>query len=55
MESDRLPEPIFTPSTKAELGTHDENISFEQMAELCGSELAEQVRDYTLRIYCQGP
>jgi len=50
-ESDRLPEPIFTPSTKAELGTHDENISFDAMAELCGSSLAEQARDYTLRIY----
>jgi phosphoribosylaminoimidazole-succinocarboxamide synthase len=50
-ESDRLPEPIFTPSTKAELGTHDENISFERMVELCGRELAEQARDYTLKIY----
>lgn len=50
-ESDQLPEPIFTPSTKAELGTHDENISFEKMAEICGSELAEQARDYTIRIY----
>jgi phosphoribosylaminoimidazole-succinocarboxamide synthase len=50
-ESDRLPEPILTPATKAELGAHDENISFEQMAEICGSDLAEQARDYTLRIY----
>lgn len=50
-ESDQLPEPIFTPSTKAELGTHDENITFEKMAELCGRDLAEQVRDVTLRIY----
>lgn len=50
-ESDRLPEPIFTPSTKAELGTHDENISFEEMAKVCGKELAEQARDYTLKIY----
>ena len=50
-ESDRLPEPIFTPSTKAELGTHDENISFDTMAKLCGRELAEQARDYTLKIY----
>jgi phosphoribosylaminoimidazole-succinocarboxamide synthase len=50
-ESDRLPEPIFTPSTKAELGTHDENISFERMVELCGRETAEQVRDITLKIY----
>jgi phosphoribosylaminoimidazole-succinocarboxamide synthase len=50
-ESDRLPEPLFTPSTKAELGTHDENISFAQMAELCGKDIAEKVRDVTLRIY----
>jgi phosphoribosylaminoimidazole-succinocarboxamide synthase len=53
VESDKLPAPIFTPSTKAELGTHDENISFETMAGLCGLELAEQVRDVTLRIYAK--
>jgi phosphoribosylaminoimidazole-succinocarboxamide synthase len=50
-ESDRLPEPIFTPSTKAELGTHDENISFETMVELCGADVATKVRDVTLAIY----
>ncbi|MEI6703064.1 MAG: phosphoribosylaminoimidazolesuccinocarboxamide synthase [Deltaproteobacteria bacterium] len=50
-ESDRLPEPILTPATKAELGDHDENISFETMVEICGRDLAEQARDYTLRIY----
>jgi phosphoribosylaminoimidazole-succinocarboxamide synthase len=50
-ESAKLPEPIFTPSTKAELGTHDENISFAEMASLCGEELAKQVRDVTIRIY----
>ncbi|MEI6208534.1 MAG: phosphoribosylaminoimidazolesuccinocarboxamide synthase [Desulfuromonadales bacterium] len=50
-ESDRLPEPILTPATKAELGAHDENISFEKMVELCGKDLAEQARDYTLKIY----
>ena len=50
-ESDRLPEPIFTPSTKAELGTHDENISFEEMCEICGSEISTKVRDVTLAIY----
>jgi len=50
-ESDRLPEPIFTPSTKADLGAHDENISFDKMVELCGRDLAEQARDYTLKIY----
>jgi len=50
-ESGILPEPIFTPSTKAELGEHDENISFDQAAELCGRERAEQVRDVSLAIY----
>ena len=52
-ESDRLPEPIFTPSTKAELGTHDENISFDEMARICGKELAEQAREATIKIYCR--
>ncbi len=51
VESDRIPEPIFTPSTKAELGTHDENISFDEMAKLCGREDAERMRDVTLKIY----
>jgi phosphoribosylaminoimidazole-succinocarboxamide synthase len=51
LESSKLPEPIFTPSTKAELGTHDENITFDQMVEMCGKELSEKVRDVTLRIY----
>jgi phosphoribosylaminoimidazole-succinocarboxamide synthase len=51
LESDRLAEPVFTPSTKAELGTHDENISFAEMAELCGRETAERMREVTLRIY----
>lgn len=51
LESDKLPEPIFTPSTKAELGEHDENITFAQTIELCGRELAEQVKDATLAIY----
>jgi phosphoribosylaminoimidazole-succinocarboxamide synthase len=49
-ESDRLPEPIFTPATKAVTG-HDENISFEQAASLVGSERATQVRDISLEIY----
>ena len=53
-ESDRLPSPIFTPSTKAEQGAHDENISFEQAAELVGHPLAEKVRDLSLEIYRQG-
>ena len=51
VESDRLPEPIFTPSTKAELGTHDENISFEEMAKLCGEEISKKVREVTIAIY----
>lgn len=50
-ESDRLEEPIFTPSTKAELGAHDENITFATMVELCGNDIAEQARTATLRIY----
>ncbi len=51
VESDKLEEPIFTPSTKAELGTHDENISFDRMIELVGKNLAEKVRDVTIAIY----
>jgi phosphoribosylaminoimidazole-succinocarboxamide synthase len=47
----KLPEPIFTPSTKAEVGTHDENVDFEQVAAKIGAELAEQVRRVTLAIY----
>ncbi|MRR54940.1 MAG: phosphoribosylaminoimidazolesuccinocarboxamide synthase [Deltaproteobacteria bacterium] len=50
-ESDRLQESIFTPSTKAELGGHDENISFDKMVELCGKELAEKVRQVSLDLY----
>ena len=49
-ESEELPEPIFTPSTKASTG-HDENISFERAAEIIGPELAEQVRDLSLQLY----
>jgi len=51
VESQQLPEPIFTPSTKAELGTHDENISFDQAAKLADRELLEKVRNVTLAIY----
>ncbi len=50
-ESARLPEPIFTPSTKAELGEHDENISFAEAVSLCGGDYAEQARAATLAIY----
>jgi len=51
LESDRLPEPIFTPSTKAELGTHDENIAFAQAAALIGEDLAGRVREVSLALY----
>lgn len=54
LESSKLPEPMFTPSTKAEIGDHDENISFEQAADLIGTELAEKARDVSLAIYQQG-
>ena len=50
-QAQQLPEPIFTPSTKAELGEHDENISFEKTVELLGREMAEKVRDTSLKIY----
>jgi phosphoribosylaminoimidazole-succinocarboxamide synthase len=50
-QSARLPEPIFTPATKAEAGAHDENIRFEQMADAIGADLAAQVRDVSLRLY----
>src|SRR6186997_1137647 len=49
-ESDRLPEPLFTPSTKAEEG-HDENISFDEMVEIVGAELAERARDLAVALY----
>ena len=47
----RLPEPIFTPATKAEMGDHDENISFERMSQIIGSALATQVRAVSIRLY----
>ncbi len=50
-EADKLPEPLFTPSTKAALGAHDENISFDKMIDLVGRETAERVRDVSLAIY----
>ncbi len=49
-ESDKLPEPIFTPAIKASSG-HDENISFDRMVELAGRELSEQLRDLSIKIY----
>lgn len=53
-ESDRLPEPIFTPSTKAEIGAHDENISFEDVVNTVGRKTAERIRDLTLTLYKEG-
>jgi phosphoribosylaminoimidazole-succinocarboxamide synthase len=53
-ESDRLPEPIFTPATKEELGAHDINIDFEEAAKRVGRELAERVRELTLAVYRAG-
>ncbi len=54
MEADRLPEPIFTPATKAEQGEHDENVSYEYMAEQIGEDLASRLRDLALELYRRG-
>jgi phosphoribosylaminoimidazole-succinocarboxamide synthase len=53
-ESAELPEPVFTPSTKAEVGDHDENISFERAAEILGVDLAVRARDVSLELYRRG-
>jgi len=53
-QSDLLPEPVFTPSTKAEVGDHDENISFEQAVALVGAEVAEEARRISLEAYRRG-
>jgi phosphoribosylaminoimidazole-succinocarboxamide synthase len=50
-EADQLPEPIFTPSTKAAVGLHDENISFDKAAELIGADVAAKVRDISIALY----
>ena len=50
-QAERLPETLFTPSTKAEMGEHDQNISFEEAARLVGREAAERVREVSLRLY----
>jgi len=50
-QAERLPETLFTPSSKAEAGTHDENITFEQVVELVGERLASRVRDVSIQIY----
>ena len=51
IESEKLKEPIFTPSTKAEQGEHDENISFEQCVDIVGSEIANKVKNLSIAIY----
>lgn len=51
VNSSKLPEPIFTPSTKAEIGDHDENISFERCAEILGEDTATQLRDLAIKVY----
>jgi phosphoribosylaminoimidazole-succinocarboxamide synthase len=51
VESEQLSDPIFTPSTKAEQGIHDENISFERVIEILGQETAEEIRGLSLKIY----
>jgi phosphoribosylaminoimidazole-succinocarboxamide synthase len=51
VNSSKLEEPIFTPSTKAEIGGHDENISFERCAEIIGSDDAAALRDLSLKVY----
>ncbi|MET0896645.1 MAG: phosphoribosylaminoimidazolesuccinocarboxamide synthase [Mycobacterium sp.] len=52
-EASRFDEPIFTPASKADLGDHDENITFDRVVEMVGAERADQVREQTLRIYVQ--
>lgn len=52
-QAQQLPEPLFTPATKAEVGEHDENISFGEMADKIGTELAERIREETLGIYAE--
>jgi phosphoribosylaminoimidazole-succinocarboxamide synthase len=51
VNASKLPQPIFTPATKAEMGDHDENISFERMAEIIGAPLAAQVREVAIALY----
>ncbi|MBM6778279.1 phosphoribosylaminoimidazolesuccinocarboxamide synthase [Collinsella tanakaei] len=50
-EASKLPEPLFTPSTKADLGDHDENISYERCVEIVGADIASQIRDLSIKIY----
>jgi len=51
--AEKLPTPLYTPSTKAEVGDHDENIDYQKTVELIGPQLAEKVRDVSLQIYCK--
>ena len=51
LESQQLPDAIFTPSTKADVGSHDENLSFEQVRKLLGKDVAEKARDISIRLY----
>ena len=53
-DGDRLPEPVFTPTTKAELGAHDEPVTFEQVADRVGGDLANRLRDISLAVYRRG-
>ncbi len=52
-QADKLPEPLYTPSTKAAVGDHDENVSFQYTVDLIGAELAAQVRDVVLKLYTE--
>jgi phosphoribosylaminoimidazole-succinocarboxamide synthase len=52
-QADRLPEPVYTPSTKAEIGLHDENVEYDYTVRAIGAELAAQVRELSLRIYSE--
>ncbi len=54
LQADPLPEPIFTPSTKAEVGTHDENIPFEEVVADLGADAAESIKRYSLDLYARG-
>ncbi|CAN3130882.1 phosphoribosylaminoimidazolesuccinocarboxamide synthase [Mycobacterium sp. smrl_JER01] len=54
MEASKFDEPLFTPATKADLGEHDVNITFDDVSELIGAERADELRDLTLRTYSQG-
>ena len=51
VDSERMPETLFTPATKAEVGDHDENISFEKMAEIIGQEKADRLKELTIKVY----